>query len=1545
MSTINKNFIVKQGLEVAEDLIFADGDINRVGINTREPLYDLQVSGDIALENRLLIRDSSGFIVTRVGVLSQTDPTSITGIDTTGLRTNDIVTSDGTFITDSTRITNIQLNIVELNKSYNSIANPDLVYEDINFNFTRDFDAGNDGDALISRGINQPPIWAPPLKDIKFTDENKIYYPTFVEKLGRTDLYVNTNNLVFNPFQTRLGIGSTSPNTTLDVDGDVSIASSLTVDGPTKLNSELEVLGNALLSGELRVSENVTFESELNVDEDSFFQRSVDIEIDLDVGGNTYINGELEVNNNAVFNANVNVIEQVTIGSSLVVGDNTFLGNNLVVEGNTQLNEILEVDGATELNSTLEVQGQTDINNNLNVALDVTAQNYFGIGDNLVGIVTQIVPSIGINIQSSQEPGKGIVTIDAYTPAGKTIFVNQNGNDDNSGLTENDAKRTIKSAASISLFGDTIKVFPGTYVEDNPIVLNPTVSVEGAELRNCVVTPKNPSKDLFLVNNGCHITDISFIGQESRDGASIVALQPLLGVEVDRYFDAARMIRYNLEFIANETVGFLTSGFSGFAGSHREQDAARLIDQNIDFIAAESVGFLTSTTGLNFEVPPPGTTEDCSDDIRDIFLSISNDLKANSNKKTVGAALSYFSDEGDLIHISDPGVPEATIETLIYAVGIAQSVINNVSPPLSFQSEIPQTFDPSVILVDGGCTDVAEKISDLVGIITSVVGAGDTSSLPEIEFGVTLESEDCAKDIKDIWKCIIHDITRGGNSKSVSAGKAYYDDDWNLIPEILKNPGEVEQIVASVDYSFDVARAIINNSTWGGFPAGIKTDVIDASYNNITGITTITALNHGLEKNNAVKIVGLGFTCPSDDGQFEIIYPSGAFGFIFNVNDIIDDDNFQVVVGQSTLPHTYTSGGTIQKYDAFQHDTYQVKDASIQLDPLTGFNNAINGCVNVTSAIRSCVGIVTTIVELGNQAFDSVGIKTTFPGNSGIGFTNVNTIVDAEYDELTGKVTLNVPDYPAKVGDIIEIRDLQFECSSNGDPLIQKFPSGKFGFEFYIERINEDDTFNVYVGISSIPHTYVPGTGFIVNRSIEVTDALYDNLTGVTIITAPGAFVREGDVVTIRDLEFSCPSGPQILTYPSGKEGFTFKVDEVIGIGNTFVVTVGTSTLPHTYEGGGLVFPSYSRGVGPITQGPYIRNCTNFVPKSIGMKIDGFAAEPGDKDDIGVTGTMSVDSYTQFNQGGIGVSITNGAYAQLVSIFTICNDTAIFTGAGGQCDLTNSNSSFGTFGLVSDGVGDAESSSIYRLTGEVIEQAEQEQSIIVVGGIGTYRPYDGQAIYFDELYYTVQSFNIIDGGSGYIQTPNVVIDMPTGPNGIRAEAIATIQNGSVVSVDIISTGNQYLFPPNVSFVGGGGSGAVATANISPIYYTIESATLPSAGISTINLNTNLNNTVNIGEIVYFTRLSLQLTSSHAFEWVGSGNDIFQAKPALGGVVKTENEVVKLNGGEIVYTSTDQAGNFKIGDGITINQLTGTITGRAFNQSILTTVTPLIVAIG
>ena len=203
------------------------------------------------------------------------------------------------------------------------------------------------------------------------------------------------------------------------------------------------------------------------------------------------------------------------------------------------------------------------------------------------------------------------------------------------------------------------------------------------------------------------------------------------------------------------------------------------------------------------------------------------------------------------------------------------------------------------------------------------------------------------------------------------------------------------------------------------------------------------------------------------------------------------------------------------------------------------------------------------------------------------------------------------------------------------------------------------------------------------------------------------------------------------------------------------------------------------QGTGVITKGPYIRNCTNFIQDSIGAKIDGFNCDEGDQvNNIGVQGSFNVDSYTQFNQGGIGVSVTNGAYAQLVSLFTICDDIAVYTADGGQCDLTNSNSSFGTKGLVAEGIGDETTKCIDRYTGSVSSTAAVSQNQIVVSGVGNNRPYDGQALYFDRKYFVVKDIVVTNGGSGYTSPPTVTIDSPTGPGvAVPAQATATVENG------------------------------------------------------------------------------------------------------------------------------------------------------------------------
>jgi len=51
---INKNFVVRNGLEVADSLVYADDNTTRVGINTDSPEYTLDVSGDVAISGALV---------------------------------------------------------------------------------------------------------------------------------------------------------------------------------------------------------------------------------------------------------------------------------------------------------------------------------------------------------------------------------------------------------------------------------------------------------------------------------------------------------------------------------------------------------------------------------------------------------------------------------------------------------------------------------------------------------------------------------------------------------------------------------------------------------------------------------------------------------------------------------------------------------------------------------------------------------------------------------------------------------------------------------------------------------------------------------------------------------------------------------------------------------------------------------------------------------------------------------------------------------------------------------------------------------------------------------------------------------------------------------------------------------------------------------------------------------------------------------------------------------------------------------------------------
>ena len=597
-----------------------------------------------------------------------------------------------------------------------------------------------------------------------------------------------------------------------------------------------------------------------------------------------------------------------------------------------------------------------------------------------------------------------------------------------------------------------------------------------------------------------------------------------------------------------------------------------------------------------------------------------------------------------------------------------------------------------------------------------------------------------------------------------------------------------------------------------------------------------------------------------------------------------------------------------------------------------------------------------------------------------------------------------------------------------GDLQTGELALNTYDAELYTKRVRTGigtDIVRVGAGATVTNILYVTKDGNDSNTGQKLGDAkgtiegaLAAATTGTVIRVSAGTYIENNPLVIPEQVSIVGDSLREVTVTPQNADQDLFHVSN--GIYVTEMSFAGTMNA-----GQGIVAFNPNQ-VSYYDQSPYIRNCTNFIANSTGLKIDGSKA-------IGPTKSMVTDSFTQYNANGIGVSITNEGYAQLVSLFTICNDTAVFCGSGAACDLTNSNSSFGNYGLIAEGVGpkkytgivteaaDANAfvfkldlnvptlnvtNAIYdNVTGLTTITVDADHNFnvgmgVTIAGLGftcpsgpgiatfpsgnsgyifevvdtptttsfsayvgvstlahTYdsggtvsinavRPFDGQAIYLDNLYYTVDGITITSGGSGYTGTANITIEEPSEEWGIRATGVAEVVNGTVTNIEMVSNGRGYTTQPTVTFSSPnvGLNTATGTANLLPTYYIVESATPVVAGITTVTVTENVPYAVGVGTTVPFYKQSRVLASGHSFEYIGSGVTIGSALPQNGGVPIQENEAVDSAGGLVVYTSTDQAGNFRIGDGVQINQQTGTISGRFYSKSLFSTMTPFILAL-
>ena len=1056
--------------------------------------------------------------------------------------------------------------------------------------------------------------------------------------------------------------------------------------------------------------------------------------------------------------------------------------------------------------------------------------------------------------------------------------------------------------------------------------------------------------------------------------------------------------------VANAVVGLATVGvatvghlFAGIVTARSETVGVSSITRGyigIATIGSVEVGFATITNAyvgvVTVGIATIGTEQVVGSEIGNLLVTGVTTSVRTLNVGTGGTIIAATRFTTENVYKTDGTTLVKTINPLVGVGTTAATRTLDVAGDLRVRGEIIDSgnnvgFGFSVLAsngynIPGRFLDAANLLvrnkdfiaNEVVGFITSTDGPFGSYG-PSFDYGtvgVTTGRTKCKRDIGLIIDAIAFDISKGGNSRSVGAGLSYYS---------------------------GVTRIYLDDTA--PLPVGFSTGYVTTA--TVAGISSIATLA-------------------------------------------------KYVINNSRIPKSYQASGISSVAQVF--DTELAADGDSNANP--------NGCANVVSAIYTCAGIVTSIIKTGPAAAPKI--------NNPVGQTvwrPAGAVVGNEW-------------FVAKYGN---------------DQNIGNTPGGAF---LTIKRAcavaEPGDTIRVFAGL------------YVEDGPIQVPErvAIVGEDLRRTLVTTSGQtdlyHVRRG--CYIAQQSFVGPANPQaMVSFPTQ------------GLG-------------------------YADGTEKNWQSPYVQNCTNFVPNSIGMRIDGNRA--------GGFKSMVLDAYTQYNQGGIGVSITNFGYAQLVSLFTICCDTAVYNDTGGVCDMNNSNASFGNYGLWSNGTtplqyvgvvttaptgdnidslvvnvgagatqafldsvdllranadfianevvgfvtstdgpygasgpsfdygGSAKGrdfckrdakivvetlaldlltlgngnaidtglgyrdSSDYSLTylkdsnpvpagftagyvakGEVaainylagiatyivrnqnlpksyqsgISSISQTKDLSKSGdsvsvnslisanagiitsiiGIGTgsiptrvlpkgQRPYDGQVSFIGTQYYTVNTIEITNPGFGY--QPGVPVEVTIGlpelgDDGIPAEATifenGVNADGTIKEVTVLVAGTGYgVTAPTVTIapppsVGPGiGTTATAVAVMEKLFFNVVSSTKPDpSGICTVTFDQFITYPVSVGTTVNFFQASKIIASGITFEYIGTGTDIVNSIPSKGAVPIVENQIVATNGGRVPFTSTDQGGNFRISEGITINQNTGTISGTAFSKSLQSEVTPLIIALG
>jgi hypothetical protein len=1175
------------------------------------------------------------------------------------------------------------------------------------------------------------------------------------------------------------------------------------------------------------------------------------------------------------------------IGSTIIDDSRNIVNAGIVTATSVAIGTAQVVSSGQELQNILSLDNVTT----------ETIQKISGVSlredGNIVGFAKTVnFTGVGVDV-SPVSSGISTVSINGFPSITNLLYVTKNGSDTNDGRTLGEAKATIKGAVAAAAEGTVIKVSAGTYVEDNPITLPNQVSVVGDSLREVTVTPQNQG-DLFYVGEGNYVAEMSFIG--APNPGAIFSFDPAAA----RYNAQSPYIQNCTNFIP-DSIGLKIDGKLSIGPTK-----SMVLDSYTQYnqggigcsITNEGYAQLVSLFTICNEVAVYCGSGGACD--------LTNSNSSFGDFALISDGVSPLKFTGSIVEEAESNSDTFVIDLNVPTLGVVTARYDNVSGIVTITTDQPHNFN-----VGMGVSIVGLAFTCPSGPETLIYPTGNYGYKFEVKTVAPARYVDASNSIRanktEIQDkslaaiAISHpDFYFPGDPQTTEYSRFY--DSYRLIQQ---NKQEiVDKSLASIAVGFpsdfyfpdepetnprsryyDSYRLIIQN----------KDEIVGTAwtntYNAYPGIST-TEVKCKRDLGYFVDAIATDIFTGGNkySREFSLQYFDGAGNPISNglVGEEIES-NYAFVQARELMKLAITNNlAYIDTNISTGTSTYGGSGPVYS-------NTDIGACFDVQTNIDNLVGIVTAVISAGSTA-----ILSSFNENLGISTTNkcardLGYFVDAvSTDIFTG-------------GNSYSIAFTKFYFDKNGNPI----SNGLLGEEsesvyaFVSSRELAKKAITNQLNVKDLTLTADPITGSNIDPdSCSNVQSAIDTLVGITtqaissgsltvlnsINVNPGIFIT-GQNKCRRDIGYIVDAIADDL------EGFTNK--------NIIVATKAYFDINGNPISNGLV----GEVAESITAFHAVRD---YSKKAINNLLNA--------QDL----TLQVDPLTGSNQNENSCSDVKSTIDNLVGILTT------YVGLGTLTGLPAITLSSDTF---SASVGASTLPHTYVGGGNV--------------NISVIRPFDGQVVYFGDLYYSVGRVIVSAGGTGYLGPVDVILEEPETEWGIPATAVAEASNGSLINVEMISNGRGYRIAPKVTVLSPdvGINTATAFAEMIPTYYVISSCTPISSGICTITVSDNVPYVVPSNMEVPFFKQSRLLASGHSLEYIGSGTEISKALPSTGGVAIQDNETTMKNGGLVVFTSTDQSGNFRIGDGVVINQQTGTISGTFYSKSLFSTMTPFILALG